>query len=193
MAKAGLCCIDGCGKVTRLAYGMCTLHYQRWRRHGDPLKTVIKVTERGEVAAFLENIVFQYRGSDCLIWPYNNVDGRGTVRQNGRTRLVSRLACEAVHGKPASDGLEAAHSCGNGGIGCVNPMHLRWATHTENEADKVGHGTSQHGENNHQAKLTNAEVTEIRALSGNLSQRAIAVRYGVTQSAISMIANGKRR
>jgi hypothetical protein len=32
-----VCTIEGCGKRQRSG-GFCTLHYQRWRRHGDPDK-----------------------------------------------------------------------------------------------------------------------------------------------------------
>lgn len=34
------CAVDGCDNPTR-ARGWCETHYQRWRRHGDPL-TVVK-------------------------------------------------------------------------------------------------------------------------------------------------------
>lgn len=36
MADSRLCSIEGCGKPHH-RYGWCSLHFTRWRRHGDPL------------------------------------------------------------------------------------------------------------------------------------------------------------
>ncbi|MCG7348897.1 NUMOD3 domain-containing DNA-binding protein [Sphingomonas sp. ACRSK] len=51
------------------------------------------------------------------------------------------------------------------------------------------------GENNPACKLTDEQVAEVRALlsEGKLSQRVIATRFGVSQSAISSIKMNKRR
>ncbi len=32
----GTCSVDGCGKVGHVVGGMCSMHYQRARKHGDP-------------------------------------------------------------------------------------------------------------------------------------------------------------
>ena len=32
----GPCSVPGCDRVGRLRRGMCNVHYQRWRAHGDP-------------------------------------------------------------------------------------------------------------------------------------------------------------
>lgn len=34
-----MCAIEGCDRAV-LARGWCTTHYYRWRRHGDPTRTV---------------------------------------------------------------------------------------------------------------------------------------------------------
>jgi hypothetical protein len=54
------------------------------------------------------------------------------------------------------------------------------------------HGTSQHGERNHQAKLTNLQVVEIRKLKGSASQQAIADRFGVSQTLVGLIHRKQR-
>lgn len=36
MAKAKLCAVEGCGKPAYVRV-LCTTHYQRWKKHGDPL------------------------------------------------------------------------------------------------------------------------------------------------------------
>lgn len=35
------CTIDGCDKPVK-AKGLCSMHHQRWRRHGDPLVTKVR-------------------------------------------------------------------------------------------------------------------------------------------------------
>ena len=58
--------------------------------------------------------------------------------------------------------------------------NLAWGTHEENAADKVEHGTSNHGERNPQAKLTRSLVAQMRAerASGDTFKQ-IAERHGV--------------
>lgn len=59
------------------------------------------------------------------------------------------------------------------------------ATHAENEADKLAHGTRLTGERHNMAKLTEADVIEIRSAPGN--QRRIAQRFGVSPAHICNI------
>jgi len=71
----------------------------------------------------------------------------------------------------------------------VNPRHLRWATHRENEADKVRHGTLRKGEAVHAAKLSAAEVAEIRTIyaAGGVTQSDLATRFGTSPGNVSRI------
>jgi hypothetical protein len=102
---------------------------------------------------------------------------------------ASRAMCILKHDHPTDPTLEAAHRCGN--KICVNPRHLRWATPAENSADKWEHGTMLFGEACNGAKLTTADVLEIRRLAGRVTQRAIAERFGIRQGAVSTIINKK--
>jgi hypothetical protein len=143
MATPRLCSIEGCGKPHE-AHGWCGPHYKRWLRHGDPLAG--RNTSPGEAERFFCEIVLAHEGDECLSWPYSrNTKGYGKVRLGRRSHIVSRLACELVHGPAKSPVYEAAHSCGNGHLGCVNPQHLSWKTRRENEADKFIHGTRSRG------------------------------------------------
>jgi hypothetical protein len=181
------CSLDVCdGKATKR--GLCNKHYLRWWKHGDPNGGE---TPKGEPHTFLENTVLTYEGDECLIWPYAKASGYGQIRIGGRSFLVSRVVCEKTNGTPPSESDEAAHSCGNGHLGCVTKRHLRWATRSENREDMILHGKSLRGEKNPFANLTQNDVKKIRSLLGTMSQRKIATQFGVTQAAITSIATGK--
>lgn len=156
------------------------------------LLTGNKTAKRGEPLRFLQNVVLPYSGDECLIWPFSRNDsGYGQISWNGKPERVHRIVCEEHHG-PAPEGRpDVAHSCGRGGEGCVTARHLRWADKRENFADSVTHGTAAVGERSGRATLTWAEVDQIRSLQGAASQRAIAARFGVSQSIVSRILSGK--
>lgn len=175
-----LCSVDGCER-RHLARGLCSLHYQRWRRHGDP--TAGRAIA-GEPLAWLE-IVAESRWPTCIDWPYGKRDnGYGDIHINGISTTANAVICEMVNG-PRPPGLEAAHSCGR--RICVNPAHLRWDTRAGNATDRTGHGTDIRGERSHRARLTAEQVTEIRALAGSMTQTAIANQFGVQPSTISAV------
>lgn len=190
MANSRLCSITDCGKKHD-ACGYCKVHYMRMRRHGDPLFS--QGTEPGKVKEFYETTVLKYEGDECLIWPYSrHPNGYGTVSKDGKTTGVSRLVCKETCGDPPTPDHEAAHSCGNGHLGCVTKRHLSWKTPKGNCADKLIHGTLLRGEKHNMAKLTEAQVIEIRALLGkNELQKDIAEKYGVSFFAVSDIKRGK--
>lgn len=147
----------------------------------------------GEPARHYHEVVAVFAGSACLTWPYNrNSAGYGMIWVDGRGALVSRLACESVHGPAPTDRHQAAHSCGNGHLGCVNPHHLEWKTQAANFADKVDHGTDNRGARHPMARLTEDAVRQIRALKGALSEKKIAERFGVSASMIGLILRGKK-
>ena len=138
------------------------------------------------------NLATRSDTDDCVIWPYSrNNKGYGEVRVAGRKKYAHRIVCASVNGPPPSSRHQAAHSCGNGHLGCVNPRHLSWKTPVENCADKVDHGTAPTGDNNGRRKLSSAEVREIRFIGASKTQREIASRFGVKQSMISRILSGK--
>jgi hypothetical protein len=121
----------------------------------------------------------------CLVWPYSrNSAGYGTLARADKRVYVHRLICEKIHG-PAPEGYQAAHSCGRGDQGCVNPRHLSWKSPADNQLDRRAHGTFG------TCKLTQTQVEAVRSLKGKETPASIAQRLGVTEANIRQILNGQ--
>lgn len=87
---------------------------------------------------------------------------------------------------PCPDGMECRHLDGNPANNHVS--NLKWGTRSENEQDKVLHGKSCRGEKHGSAKLTSADVLEIRRRAANGERQLnIAKDFHVKQQAISNI------
>ena len=190
MADIAICTIDGCGKPACNGRGWCWGHYKRERTYGDPLGRGIG-TPHGEPLAWIIDHA-NYAGSDCLKWPYTTTpQGRGSLWFRKRMTQAARVMCIIAHGAPPSPQHETAHSCGKGHEGCVNPKHLRWATHSENQMDRVAHGTTIRGSRHPLAKLTESDVREIRRLLMTTSRKEVAAMFGVNRMTITLIDQGK--
>lgn len=128
-----------------------------------------------------------------MLWPYSrNNNGYAQINLGrGQKALVSRTVCERRNGPPPTMAHHAAHSCGNGHLGCIAPWHLSWKTAKENAEDKNAHGTNLRGEQAPWAKLTAGQVAEIRALNGILPHAKIGEAFGVSQTLISRIIRGE--
>ena len=173
MASCSICSIPDCGKAA-IKRGWCQAHYRRWQRHGDPLAGR---TPDGAAVRFLQHAL-SFDGDECLQWPYARVYGYGRINLQGRSQIVSRVICEEVHGAAPSPRHEAAHSCGNGRLGCVNPKHISWKTPEQNAADKLLHGTHNRGARHPLAKLTEHDARQI--FNDARDYPAIAAAYGIS-------------
>jgi hypothetical protein len=149
-----------------------------------------KIADKGATERFLRAFA-SYEGDECLIWPFaKNEKGYGLAVMGGHQRGAHRLMCILAYGEPPTPRHEAAHTCGKGHLGCVNPKHLRWATHRENSLDRFAHGTDNRGERNGKTHLTADDVRAIRQAPPNLA--ALAATYGMNKHSISKIRSGKR-
>lgn len=185
MADAKLCTIEDC-RNPALTKGMCSKHYQANRKHGSPIAGGLGNGTR--LRWLLENVGYSEEG--CLAWPFSkNRSGYGYVSYEGKLRPASRVMCILANGVPPEETMQAAHSCGNGHKGCVNPRHLRWATPKENASDRKRHGTLKRGGSSTQAKLTQEQMLEIRDATG--TSREIASLYKTTPSTVRRIKQPK--
>jgi hypothetical protein len=190
MAHSRICSIPDCGKP-HYGRGWCRNHYAHCSKHGDPLAGKFDgpwTAKPGEPMRHFKEVVLRYDGDECLIWPfYRGKKGYARLRYDGVQRQVSRLVCEAVNGPPPSDDCEAAHSCGNGHLGCVAKRHLSWKTKKGNADDRDRHGRTARGEKNGCAKLTEEEIRTIRSLRGSQTGKEVAKMFGVCPATISAI------
>lgn len=179
------CKVEGCNRKHD-SHGYCNIHAIRYRRFGDPLRANVQ-TDFGSHRKFLSELLSREDfGEECIRWPFAinptgiNVHGIGKV---------CRYICKQVHGEPPKDGVyHAAHSCGKGHEGCINPDHLYWATPEQNAWDKLKHGTLLQGEKCPWSKLTKEQVLLIReASSDKASKQKLSSLYGVSIGSIEDI------
>lgn len=105
-----------------------------------------------------------------------------------KTCKVHRIVLLCFVG-PCPDNMECCH---NDGVNNNNKLsNLRWDTKKNNAADKLKHGSLNHGEVNGQSKLKNTDIPAIREMLENgLSAIEIAAKYDVCKETIWRI---KRR
>jgi hypothetical protein len=141
---------------------------------------------------FLEKL--DRRGDDrCWGWlAARDRWGYGQFWDSRRMGLAHRFAYQYFV-SPVPNGLCVLHTCDN--PECCNPRHLWLGTNAENVADRVAKGRSNRpiGERHPQARLTAAQVVEVRkeytGKRGELTE--FAQRFGVSISAIADIVRGR--
>jgi hypothetical protein len=121
----------------------------------------------------------------------------------GKTCFLHQLIALAFHGPRPSPRHHAAHRDGNK----INntPTNVQWITKEENEADKIQHGTTNRGERNGSAKITDAQAVEMIEIAKHLPRSTggvklkkgalaqLAAQYGLTPSGAWQVINGYRR
>jgi hypothetical protein len=119
----------------------------------------------------------------CWEWVgYVHPSGYGQISRGGRDghTYVHRVSWE-IHYGCAPDGLYVLHRCDN--RRCVNPTHLFLGTYADNHQDMILKGRSAH------TKLNLQQVRDIRQRyeAGGITNRQLALEYGVTTSCIKAI------
>lgn len=178
-----ICAAPDCLKAAKQG-GCCYAHYQRRRRYGD-FDTVKRVpfAARNWLSQNVGHV-----GDECLIWPFaKSGKGYGVVQFEGRMTSVQFAMCTLAHGERPTVKHEAAHSCGNGRLGCANPRHLRWDTRKGNMADQIKHGTRVRGSLQGSSKLSDVDVRKIRERAARELQKSIAADFNVSQAQVGRI------
>lgn len=137
-------------------------------------------------------------GSECWLWA-GAVDpktGYGKLSYPPRTRSTARahrISWHLATGRPLSDaaGLDICHTCDV--RTCVNPDHLFLGTRTDNMRDAANKGRVRwpglRGEKHPRAKLTEAQVIEIR--NSTESTKALSYKFGASYVAVSQARAGR--
>lgn len=121
----------------------------------------------------------------CDRWGYWKIQVRPGVIDRAH-----RVAYALANG-PVPNGMMVCHRCDN--PCCANPAHLFLGTALDNVRDMASKGRARRvglpGELNPQAKLTDSQVAEVRALfAAGGTKRGIARRFGVSPWLIHKIA-----
>ena len=106
------------------------------------------------------------------------------------TKKIHRLVCAAFHGDAPSSKHNVAHE--NGIRSDNRSSNLRWATQSENLADRLRHGTDQRGSKNSSAKLDEIFIPAIRLLAKFRTHQQIADIFKISRVNVTNIINRKR-
>jgi hypothetical protein len=146
----------------------------------------------------------------CWLWTGGTFrDGYGQfsamIEGSKKTLKAHRVSWELAHGS-IPDGLCVLHRCDM--RNCIRPDHLFLGTNIENTADRDRKGRAAsgdrhfshlhpdrvpRGEKHGRAKITECDVVAIRKAysRGNITQRALARRFGITITQVSSIVRGE--
>ena len=166
--------------------------------HVDAIPDLPEHRQLDLVMYFNEHIV---KEGDCWNWtgPKDSREGRALWSCMGG-HPAARVAYVLFRGKVGS--MCVCHKCDN--PSCVNPDHLFLGTQKDNLLDMYAKGRGgtgggcrgiNGGENHPSAKLSDADVSDIRAAysSGRITQKALALAFGIGRPHINAICNGKQR
>jgi hypothetical protein len=151
-----------------------------------------------ELARFL---AFIKQADSCWEWlGTKNSGGYGSFWLDAKNQRAHRIAYTLWKG-PILDGLQVCHHCDN--PKCVNPEHLFVGTNLDNMLDCMHKGRHRYcpedknhlrprGPKNHAAKLTEADVRQIRERNKmGIPAHRLGPQFGVTPRAIRKVLSGK--
>lgn len=188
------CSVDGCGRHTHCRF-LCTKHYQRWKKHGDPLHYAWSRSPEDRFWAFVN------KTDSCWLWTgASNPQGYGLFSLNGK--LITAASFSYFLAQNEWPKPECLHDCDN--PPCVRPDHLHAGTRQQNMIERFERrpGNIPRGESSGAAVLTEQDVLSIRerwtqlprgfiSNGGTGSITALAKAFNCSRAAIDAIV--KRR
>lgn len=170
-------CACGCGKTLK-----------KYDKYGRP-RRFIRNHHRNE--SIEDQFWKRVKKEDgCWIWTgAKSSAGYGQLRHKNKLYYAHRISYKLHYGKDPGE-FHVLHKCDN--PACVNPEHLSLGSHLDNMHDCIKKRRRHDGA---KACLTEKMVIDIKDLyeKKKITQKAIAEKYGVDQSHICKIVNGKRR
>lgn len=144
-----------------------------------------------ESAGFWDRV---QRIEDGSCWPWTgptNQGGYGRFIVGNSEHRAHRVAFALGRRTPLPGVVMVCHRCDN--PACCNPDHLFIGLATDNNADArdKGRHVAPTALRNGKGKLSDEQVRDV--LTSRESGAAIARRFGVSQSLVSMIRRGQRR
>jgi hypothetical protein len=145
-----------------------------------PLPTLAELPE-AVIARFWANVT---KTDGCWLWTAGQ-DGKGygALAFEGGVIYAHRLALVIANGECPTT-VYALHKCDNPLCVRVHPEHVYPGNHADNMRDMKEHGrvVQRHGSANHNAKLTDEQVRELRRLYGTgIGSTTLGIRFGISQ------------
>ena len=127
--------------------------------------------------------------SGCFICNshYKDKWGYPRIMSKGKKMNMSHYVYEQHYKVKLLPNTIIMHTCDN--PSCINPEHLRAATHKENMEDRNNKCRQAYGERNGRAKLKECQVEEI--IRSDLPKTQLSRIYGVAPKVIRQIKNGE--
>jgi hypothetical protein len=176
-------CRCDCGSPAKLIYATSLLSGQA--KSCGCLKRDKAESKESIKRRFLSQVNFNGKGG-CWLWTSHKNKGYGRFWHSGHRTGAHRAAYQLFRG-PVPPGQCVCHTCDV--RACVNPKHLWLGPNSKNIEDRQNKENQAKGERHPRAKLTEADVIEIR--SSKESYYRFALRKGLSKSCVRHAAVGR--
>lgn len=136
--------------------------------------------------------VFSKKSNKTLKWQWSNGYPNVTLHTDGVSTqvFIHRVVAETFIGS-RPNGSQVRHLDGDKS----NPhiSNLKYGTGSENQQDRLEHGTHNRGERSGMSKITDDQAADMRKLysRGGITQRELGVMFGISRSAAGYIVTYK--
>jgi hypothetical protein len=180
-------CACGCGVEVSIA----DRNFRRdGIKKGDPFRFVAnhhqKMMPKPDIAERFWTCV--QKTDTCWLWTGATVSGYGVVSVSGKVKKAHRVAYELTYG-PIDSSFHLMHSCDVRRCVREHPDHVHPGTKLENMHDAAQKDRTCHGEQMHNAKLTESDVRLIRKIyaAGGVTKSALAQQFHIHNVGIGKI------